>query len=81
MELKIEMLQVISLSINSSNLYTYIHIDSSHSEHLNLVVHAGHEPEELLAILVPLDAVQLAHLQVIVADQGGRLTQDQLLGH
>ena len=50
-----------------------------HTEHLYLVVHAGHEPEELLAVFVPFDGVQPGLLQIIMTSQAGRLTQYQLL--
>ena len=33
---------------------SYVDIDSLHWEDLHLVLHGGHEPEELLAILVPV---------------------------
>ena len=49
-----------------------------HIEHLYLVVHAGHEPEELLAVLVPLDGVEPGSLQVVVTAQAGAGAQDQL---
>ena len=52
-----------------------------HTEHLYLVVHAGHEPEELLAVLVPLDGVELGALQVVVTAQAGARAQDQLAGN
>ena len=44
-----------------------------HFEHLLFPPDGGHEPVELVVLLVPLDRVQLVALQVVVAGQEGRL--------
>ena len=49
----------------------HVHTDALHSEHLHLVLQGGHEPEELLPVLVPLDGVQSGLLQVVVTTQQG----------
>ena len=61
--------------------FTHLNADAPHTEHLYLVVHAGHEPEELLAVLVPLDRVELGALEVVVTAQTGARAQDQLTRH
>ena len=60
---------------------SYVDIDSLHWEDLHLVLHGGHEPEELLAIFVPVDWVQPGLLQVKVTTQPGGLAEDQLVRH
>ena len=60
---------------------SYVYIDSLHWEDLHLVLHGGHEPEELLAVFVPVHGVQARLLQVKVTAQPGRLTKDQLIRH
>ena len=60
---------------------THVHADPPDREDLYLRVHAGHEPEELLAVLVPLHRVQLAARQRVVAHQVRRAPEDQLPRH
>ena len=54
---------------------SYIQANSSHVENFKAPQHAGHEPEELLAIFVPFDGVERGVSQAIVTVQGGGLTQ------
>ena len=67
--------------VQIENPFAHLHVDAPHTEHLYLVVHAGHEPEELLAVLVPLDGVELGALEVVVTAQTGARAQDQLTRH
>ena len=61
--------------------FTHVDADPPDGEDLYLRVHAGHEPEELLAVLVPLHRVELAAGQRVVAAEVGGPAQDQLPRH
>ena len=51
-------------------LATHVHGDSSHVEHFQGPGQARHEPEELLAVFVPLDRVEGEVGPVILAGEG-----------
>ena len=53
---------------------TYINSDAWNSKHLKVGADAGHESEELLTILVPLEAIEAVVVEIIHALEAGTVT-------